>query len=81
MPCSKCDGCGSSPLQPELQVTLDLLRREGPLTSPGVYQFLVTDDHASETWVNNRLETLRRLGFVTRKKVNARTWLYSAVKP
>lgn len=79
--CSRCDGCGSTRLQPELQATLDLLREQGPLTPPGVYQFLVTDDHVSQTWVNNRLETLRANGLVTRKKVNAKTWLYSAVKP
>jgi hypothetical protein len=78
--CSCCDGSGMVKLPPELQITLDLLREHGPLTAPGVFQYLATDDHKTATWSNNRLETLRKNGLVSRRKVNAKTWIYSAVK-
>lgn len=78
--CSGCDGSGMAKLPPQLQATLDLLRERGSLTAPELFQYLATDDHTSATWANNRLETLRKNGLVTRKRLNAKIWKYSAVK-
>lgn len=78
MPCSRCTGTGHVPLPPELQMTLDLLRKRGSLTAVALFGHM---EYGGATAANNRLESLRRLGFARRERVNGKVWKYSPVKP
>ncbi len=78
MRCSRCSGTGRVDLPPELQATLTLLRQRGAMTPTQLHE---TMDFGGVTAANNRLETLRKLGFATRERIDGKRWKYSAVKP
>lgn len=74
MRCRACDGTGHVSLPAEMLNTMALLRR-GPITAPELRQYM-PEGSRSATAANNRLEVLRQLGFVERRK-EARRWVYS----
>ena len=69
--CGACGGCGFVPLPPTLQATLDILRNGGGATVPLLARAL----RVRPTAMNERVERLRRLGFVARERA-VRGWLY-----
>jgi hypothetical protein len=76
--CSRCSGTGIVRLPTELQASLDLLRKYGELTALLLWKSMT---FGGVTAANNRLETLRQLGFAKRERVNGKVWKYSAVTP
>ena len=79
-PAARCEGRGRVALPAALQETLTLLRKRGSLT-PIELWIQLHMAFGGATAANNRLETLRRLGFAARARINGKTWKYSAVKP
>lgn len=79
--CPKCSGTGRLRLQtefPQLDEIMDLLHAHGPLTAPEILPLVKRKVRPSA--INNRLENLRRSGFVTREK-DGRQWRYSIKQP
>lgn len=77
MRCSRCDGSGRVALPPELQRTLDLLRKHKTLTPIELHAHM---EFGAPTAANNRLETLRRLELAKRERIDGKRWRYRAVK-
>lgn len=65
--CPKCKGTGEIPLSDVLQATLGAVSIHGPITAPELYQY---DDWngVGISALNNRLEDLRKLGILDRKR-------------
>lgn len=74
MPCPRCEGAGEIPLSDALEDTLASLKEYGPMTAPNLRP-LAKGSTLTNTAVNNRLEDLRNLGFVERKR-SRRGWTY-----
>lgn len=72
IPCHECGGTGQEPMPEGLLETLSMLGRKmavaQDLTVPGM----------TRSAINNRLESLRALGFVQRQR-RGKFWVYSAV--
>lgn len=72
MPCGRCLGLGKVPIPDGLIDALTELRG-GPRTVADVWARI--SPTTARTAVNNRLEDLRRLGLVTRRRVG-KVWVY-----
>lgn len=69
IPCEKCEGRGRHQLNPPLWETLKVLRRSKSAHAKQLCEVMPYQvQHAA---MNNRLERLRDLGFVTRVRVGA----------
>ena len=72
--CPRCEGAGEIELSEDLMKTLKALNK--PATADKISEVLGWCGHT--TAINNRLEDLRALGFVSRTRIG-RCWLYSKV--
>lgn len=72
--CRCCNGKGIEPLPQGLWDTLRLLKKRGPSTAGNLLPTLRSDGIQASA-VNNRLEALRKLDYVERKK-RSREWVY-----
>lgn len=73
--CSCCAGAGTVKLpQPLYRVIVAV--REGHQTASEIYEAL-GESTVKVTSINNRLEDLRAMGFLTRKKRDQKTFEYS----
>ena len=75
--CPKCAGKGELPLarvHPELTLALDDVIRHRGMSAPEMAAFY---DGVGTTALNQRLEHLRKLGLVRRKR-SGRSWRYYA---
>ena len=69
IPCSCCDGTGQVGLPAILLRVLELVQ-EGHRSARDIYTVLKEEGvDVKQTAINNRLEYLRQLGFLTRQKV------------
>lgn len=75
IPCSKCGGTGCVQLPPRMLHVLKMVG-EGHDTAPKLHAF---EDDVTITAINNRLEDLRNLGLLARRK-SGKTWIYSLVE-
>lgn len=78
--CPRCEGGGKLTLRAfseELAETLELLRKSGELTAVDLHEMVGKQQQTQPTAMNARLEHLRALGFVSRRK-SGRCWLYRA---
>lgn len=74
--CPACGGCGKVPfakVHPRLARLCERLYAMPPLSAADLWR--ANQDECGVTGFNNRLEKLRRLGFVEREK-RGRAWLY-----
>jgi hypothetical protein len=78
VPCPKC-GIGWTFMGDELFDTLTTVGKLREATPHQVKAKLDPTDSFHATAFNNRLEDLRKLGFVAREK-RGRNWVYSVVK-
>lgn len=79
MPCPKCDGAGEIPLSFELWQVLRLVRKRRGITAPDVAEALDPRGEFHPSAFNNRLEILRNMGLVKRRR-SGKTWFYSITK-
>jgi hypothetical protein len=83
IPCPKCKGNGRVDMGKELLQTLDLVKtfeKNGEdATAPEIHLLLGDPYLSSTTAINNRLNDLVALGFLTRER-HGKTWVYSIVK-
>ena len=75
--CTRCGGTGIVNLPPEYVTTLKVLGA-GAKTATDLYRCM--SDCVSPSAANNRLEWLRRHGFVTRERINGKQWAYRLVE-
>ena len=68
--CRRCHGSGAEPISKQLLVTLTALKRRGEASAGQL-----ANNGVGPTAIINRLEDLRQLGFVDRRKIG-RTWKY-----
>lgn len=73
--CESCDGTGEVELDQTLLETLKIVRKLGRATASEVYAHKDFKDKVVLTAVNNRLDELFNLGFLTRSKCS-RQWMY-----
>lgn len=74
VPCLCCNGSGKMQLPSSLWDTLLALKRRRNAHAAELLPFI--NDEVDATAINNRLERLRALGFVTRRK-RSKFWIYS----
>jgi predicted transcriptional regulator len=76
---TKCRTCGQGlvPLSASHQETLDYLRKNGDSTAMEIWQAR-KEKNIAITAINNRLEKLRELKLVDRKK-KGKAWVYTAL--
>lgn len=75
--CGACDGTGRVTLPVSLLEILSLLSNREALTATQLRRLTKAD--VGVTAINNRLEELRSLGLLTRKRFAGRGWKYSRV--
>lgn len=73
VPCPTCKGKSTIDMSPRLRETFALFPRGKRLTSADVHTLL--ESGSSTNSVNNRLEDLRKLGFLDRKRTG-KYWSY-----
>lgn len=73
VPCWHCNGSGRVLLSDELLETLEALKTRKTASARDLFLTLKLNCHP--TAMNNRLEDLRGLGFLTRKR-DGKRWLY-----
>lgn len=78
--CRKCDGTGQVPLDPSLEAALSALSKFPNSTSPHLHAKMFSGGTAlSINAINNRLEKLRSMNLVGRRKSGI-AWEYSVKK-
>ena len=65
--CGHCDGTGEVPMPLALLRVLEAVR-EGNTTANKVYQHLQGGEDVKQTAINNRLEYLRQMGFLSMQR-------------
>lgn len=76
MPCPKCDGKGTCSLPTVLRETLDSFGSRSILSAVNLVEASKAVTHSA---LNNRLEKLRTLGFLTRER-DGKLWKYRLAK-
>lgn len=66
-------------LSDSLLRVLKLVKKHKEITAPAIHLQLVKSEDVVVTAINNRLEYLRSLGFVDRRK-NGKQWIYTPTK-
>ena len=79
MACPRCGGHGRVPLVPSLLSTLALVKKHGQLTSCDLFELAPDIRGSSKTLANNRLEALRKLGWLRRESKRGGLWIYVLV--
>jgi hypothetical protein len=78
--CGKCDGNGKVALDPALAETLTALISNPESTAPQLREMMFSGKpYPSVNAVNNRLEKLRKLGMIDRRKLGI-AWEYFVKK-
>lgn len=78
IPCHHCAGSGEVELSPHLLAVLIQVRKSGEATASDLHASLATP--ILVTAFNNRLEQLRKLGFLVRDRRDGKTWVYQPAK-
>lgn len=77
--CPRCKGDGHVELDGELLITFNLVKKLLDATALKVHGVVSKNNRVGVSAINNRLEDLRTLGLVSRRR-NGRQWIYTAVK-
>lgn len=80
--CPACGGCGRVELRGVLLETLQILQEQGPLSAIQLYEILSPSGRSGRaqstpTAINNRLEVLMEMGYITREEGSRRNRLYA----
>lgn len=73
IPCETCGGSGRQPLSPSMRETLGAIPKRGTVVAEDLLSKI---KGVQQTAINNRLEGLRRYGFVKRERFG-KFWRYS----
>lgn len=76
--CQKCHGTGRVEISNELRSVLELVKKNAPVSVFRVYN-LLGNPYIGVTAINQRLEDLRKLGFVERER-QGKAFFYTAAK-